>query len=190
MNGFRDLPDLVDEQRSSVGKFEAARLLTVGSGKGPLFVTEQFALHQGLWDGGRVHDHKGVFPAGALLVQPVGEKLLADSRFAHDQHGAVGTGDVIQLGQDLQHLWVLGYDLPGIGLPESCQAQRGPLLHLLVESHQVVNIDRQRLGDSNQVRKLKGVETLPHVRIVMVEDTLDPSLHLEGGAEHGPDPGG
>src|ERR1700679_4319899 len=72
-----------------MGKFKASDLLSNGSGKGALFMTEQLTLQQCRWDGRAIELHKILGPPATPLVNGACDQFLAASRFAENQHGSI-----------------------------------------------------------------------------------------------------
>ena len=91
--------DLVEEERPLVGELEAALLLGDGAGERPLLVAEELGLEQRLGDRRAVDLDQRLLGAGAVLVQQVGDQLLAGAALAGDQHGAARRRD---LAHDLE----------------------------------------------------------------------------------------
>ena len=98
----RDLADLVEEQRAAVGELEAARLGADRAGEGALLVAEQLGLHQRLGDGGAVDLDERPVLRGELLVQRLGDQLLAGARLAGDEHRRRRVGDLLDDRVDLR----------------------------------------------------------------------------------------
>ena len=67
-----------------------------GAGEGPLGVTEQLGLDQGVGDGRAVDRHERLARARRAGAQRLGHQLLAGPRFAGDEHGAAGVGHLRQ----------------------------------------------------------------------------------------------
>ncbi len=92
---------LVQEQDAAVGLLDEPHMTLVRRGEGPLLVAEEHAFHQVSGQGRTVHHHEGAVPAGTVLVDGPGEKLLARAGLAGDQDvgGAFGRpGDHVQAG--------------------------------------------------------------------------------------------
>ena len=98
----RQLADLVEEQRAAIGFEEFADALLDGAGEGAFLVAEQDALDQILRDGAAIDGDEGLGSAGAFALDGARDQLLADARFAFDQHrdGGVG-GPVAELDHAL-----------------------------------------------------------------------------------------
>ncbi len=82
----RQVGDLVEEQRAAVGGLEEAVALLVGTGEGPLAVTEELGLHQVLGNGAAVDRDERAWPRAARFVDQARRELLAGAGFAGDRH--------------------------------------------------------------------------------------------------------
>src|SRR5262249_20120260 len=82
----RDVADLIQKKRASVGEFESPRFLGDGAGERAFFVAKQLALQQPQGDSGAVQFHKSPFPTTAQIVDCAGNEFFAGSRLAQDQH--------------------------------------------------------------------------------------------------------
>ena len=110
----RHVADLVEEERAAVGLLEAAAARGLRAGEGAALVAEQLGLEQVLRDRRGVDRDERAAGARAVLVQGVGDQLLAGARFAGDQHRddalaqpADGAEHVLhrrRLAEDLRHL--------------------------------------------------------------------------------------
>ena len=69
----RNIAYLVEEDRATVGKFEAANALPNGARKRALLVTEQLAFKQAGRNSSTVYLYQGVFAAGAQIVNGAGD---------------------------------------------------------------------------------------------------------------------
>ena len=83
----RDFADLVQEQRALVGQFEDAPLLRARVGERAFFVAEQLAFEQRFRDGRAVDGDEGLGLAEALVVQRLGDQVLAGAVLAFEQDG-------------------------------------------------------------------------------------------------------
>jgi hypothetical protein len=66
-------------------------------------VAEQLALDQVLRDRAAVEHHERPGRARRVLVQRLGDQLLADAGLAADEHGGVALGQLLQAGEHLAH---------------------------------------------------------------------------------------
>ena len=82
-----------------VGELESADLARQGAGEGASLAAEQLALDQGRRDRGAVDPHHRPRVAPAQLMDPGGEEFLAGAGLAKEQHGCVGGGDALDLGE-------------------------------------------------------------------------------------------
>jgi hypothetical protein len=95
--------DLVEEDRAAVGPLEPAELALDGPGEGPLLVAEQLAFEQGLGQGRAVDLDERLVRPQAVVVDRVGDEVLAGAALAADQHGRVAVGDLLDQPVDLLH---------------------------------------------------------------------------------------
>ncbi len=86
----RHVADLVEKQGAAVGLLEAAVADVVGAGEGPLLVTEQLGFDEIFRDSRHVEGNKVFVGARAVLVQGMGDQLLAGAALAVDQHRDAG----------------------------------------------------------------------------------------------------
>jgi hypothetical protein len=103
LKGRRDVADFVKKERAAVGHFEAALARVDGAGEGALLVPEKFRLQQVLGQRGTVEAHVGSARAWRVVVDGVGDQLLAGTGFAADQHCRRPLGDHADLLEDAQH---------------------------------------------------------------------------------------
>jgi hypothetical protein len=78
----RELPDLVEEERSSVSLFEPAPSPADGAGEGARLVAKQLGVDQIGSDRPTVHAAKRALPKRGVLVNRAGDDLLARSGFS------------------------------------------------------------------------------------------------------------
>ena len=78
----RQLADLVEEDRSAVGRLEQPALLGDGAGERASLVPEQLALEQRLRERRAVQTEERLVGARRLTVHGFGEHLLADPGLA------------------------------------------------------------------------------------------------------------
>ena len=103
LDGHRDLGDLVEEDRPSVGLLEQAALVPVGAGEGALLVAEELRFEQALRDGGAVADDERLVLGGAEAVDGPGHDFLAGPGLAGDEDAREVLGDVLDEPEDLEH---------------------------------------------------------------------------------------
>ena len=85
LRGQRHVAHLVEEHRAAVGVLELAHPVGRGVGERPLDVAEQLALQDVLAQGGAVQRHERLVLARAVLVDGLGDQLLAGAGLALDQ---------------------------------------------------------------------------------------------------------
>ena len=99
----RQLADLVEKQRTAVGQLELAELAAGGAGERAAFVTEQL----GFEDLGRnrraVDRQEALLAAVGVLVDRVGNQLLAGTGLTDDQHVRPRRRDQLHLTEQLFH---------------------------------------------------------------------------------------
>src|SRR5208282_2843130 len=83
------LPDLIEENRSTMGDFEQSRLGAIRSGERATLVAEQFALKQVFLYCGALDYHEWPRPSGTACVNQLGHPLLSRARLAGYEHGRI-----------------------------------------------------------------------------------------------------
>ena len=81
------LSDFVQEDRASVGPFEAPAAAAEGTGERTLLMAEKLAVHQGFRNGAAVDADERPAAAGRAVVDGVGHDLFAHAGLAEQQHG-------------------------------------------------------------------------------------------------------
>ena len=119
-----DLTDLVQEDRAHVGQLEASPLAGHRSGERPPFVAEQLAFQKGFGEGGAVHLDQRLVLARGIVVEGVGDHLLADPALPGYQDRSPAGGDLLHDFEDLLHRLALADDV----------GELVPLLQLLLQS--------------------------------------------------------
>ena len=84
------LADLVEEQRAALGQLEAALLRRVGAGERAFLVAEQLRLDQILRQRRAADLDERLLRPRRVVVDGVGDQLLAGARLAAQQHRRVG----------------------------------------------------------------------------------------------------
>jgi hypothetical protein len=92
----RQLADLVDQQRAAVRGLEQPLLARGRAGVGALFAAEQFIFDQVLAEGAAVDDHERPVGSARVLVQVLGDALLARAALTGQQDGGHGRRDPLQ----------------------------------------------------------------------------------------------
>ncbi len=104
--GLEILPqggDLIKEHDPVLGQLELADPSLVGSGEGPLLVTEKLALHQFLGDGGAVYGHEGTSESLAPGVNGPGNELLSRAAFSRYENIGIGVADLLDKAENFLH---------------------------------------------------------------------------------------
>ena len=113
LDAVGELADLVEEDGAPVGHLEASPPLAHGAGEGSLLVPEELRLDEGLREGHAVHRHEGLLLPRRVLVQGLGEELLARPALSEEQDGHVLPGHGIHVGKGLLDRRTLPHD-PGV----------------------------------------------------------------------------
>ncbi len=94
-----------------MGTFEFADPFFQGPGKGPFFVSEEFAFYQGLREGSAVHLDKRLFRPQTIVVDGISYKLLAGPAFSSDEHGSFARRYLVNHFEDFSHLVAPGHNV-------------------------------------------------------------------------------
>jgi hypothetical protein len=97
----REFTDFVEENGAAFGHFETTGLAGDGTGEGAAFVAEQLGLKKVFGQGGAVDDDKGLVFALAVLVNGLGDELLASAGLAADEDGGIGLGNATDHDEDV-----------------------------------------------------------------------------------------
>ena len=97
--GGGHVADLIQKQGSAVGPFQQPFLAASRIGEGTRFIAKQFALQQGLGQGGAVQFQQRHIGARAGVVDGAGEDAFASTALAQDQNGGA-----VSLRRFLRHL--------------------------------------------------------------------------------------
>ena len=149
---FRNqLADLVQEQGPAGGELQLADLAPDGSGEGPLLVAEQLALQDLVRDRAAIQGQEALLPAGAGVVQGLGDEFLPGAALAQDEHGGAARRDLPHLLEQVLHRRRLAHDrVEAEALVEHLAQVRHlvaqlPVLDQLVDAApQLVEVDRLR----------------------------------------------
>ena len=118
LHGMRNFADLVEEERSAIGLFQVAAALPIGTGKCPLFVTEEFGFEEAFRNRSTVDLDQFAIGAWAVAVQQLGHQLLAGTALALYQDGGAGIGHALGGGQEAAHAGADGNDIAGTARTE------------------------------------------------------------------------
>src|SRR5262249_61009251 len=86
----RERPARPEARRSAGREFEPAEPLLQRPGERASLVTEQLRRNQGLGNSGAIDAHEGTAGASRPCVDEARQELLARSRLARDEYGALG----------------------------------------------------------------------------------------------------
>ncbi len=152
LDGGRHVSDFIEKESAFVGEFEFARLAGGGSGEGPFFVAEEFALQKILGDRRAVDFDEGTGSAARFFVDGAGDEVFAHSAFAAQQNGGVGGRNAFDGGEHFLHF---GTDRDDVGMAVLLSkgfakravlfAQAG-VIEFLVHHHPHLD-ERERLED-------------------------------------------
>jgi hypothetical protein len=118
--------ELVEAQRSPVGKLEQARPLGHGSGERSTLVPEELAFEEPVRHRAAVHVQEGPGAAPTLLVYPARQHPLAAARLPQDDNLRIACGGLLREPEDSPDHRALADELEG---PCWCQhaTERGVL---------------------------------------------------------------
>src|SRR5258705_349544 len=105
------LANLVEQERAALGHLEEAHLVGVRPRERALLVAEQLALDQVLRDRRAVDLDEGTLDAVRVVVNRVGDQLLAGAVLALDQDVRVAGGHTLYQLEQLLHLLALADDV-------------------------------------------------------------------------------
>src|SRR6266576_7058950 len=86
LNRLGHLHQLVEEQRPAVGRLEQTGLVAHGAGEGALAVPEHLGFEECFRERGAVDRDEGPAGTPAVLVNELGDELLARAALAGDEH--------------------------------------------------------------------------------------------------------
>jgi hypothetical protein len=145
-----EVADLVDEERAAVRLFEDTDARLGRTGERAALVTEERGLEERARHGGKVEDDERSGRARALLVERLGEDLLAGARLSFDHDGNVDRGEPRAQRIEASHLDALADELAepcgggercGSGGRGGVDAQRG-----LPDAHDLTPRREKRRG--------------------------------------------
>ena len=111
LHGGRDVADLVEEEGASVRGLEAAGPGGDGARERALLVAEQLALEEGLGQGRARHLHEGRRLRRAVLVDGLGEELLARPALSEQEHGGARGRYLAHALEHREHLRALPHEV-------------------------------------------------------------------------------
>ena len=96
LDGERNIPDLVEEERSPVRDFEEAELRGDRTGEGPLPVAEELALQELRRKAGAIQVQEALVASRSVAMDPGGEDAFPGARLTMDENRDVGSGDALR----------------------------------------------------------------------------------------------
>ncbi len=140
----------------------------VGAGEGSLLVAEQLWFDEIFRDGRHVEGDEILVGARAVLVQGMGDQLLAGAALAVDEHRDAGARQAADGAEHLLHRRRLADDLRGAaGLLLACLALGALLLEVILgapnQGHGLVDV--KRLGQVFEGAALVGVDRTIEIRV-------------------------
>jgi hypothetical protein len=117
----RQLPDLVEEEGATAGRFESADAPFARAGESAFLVAEELGLDQGFGQRGAAHANIGFGAAGRVEVNGRGHHLLAGTALAVNDDRRVRVSHQPNELEDLLHHFGLADDVgEGVTLFELC----------------------------------------------------------------------
>src|SRR5262245_1523953 len=142
----RHLADLVEEQRAPLGHLEEPFLVGLGARKGTLLVPEQFGLDQVLRNGRTVYLDEGALGPLGVVVDRVGDQLLAGAVLPLNQDIGVAAGYAFHQLEHLVHLLALADDVAEAELPFHLHLEEGVLVDEIPALDGPLEHGQQRIG--------------------------------------------
>ena len=144
------IPDLVEEQGSSIRQLEfAGHAIVASTREGPLLVPKQLALKQLARDSSDIEGDKGFLPASRRLMNRLCQHLLSRTALTGDEDGDVGRSGKSGVVEFAEFVWLLG-------ALKAETAQGGAQLKSVEE------LKADRLLDERQAVLLRRADTLRH----------------------------
>ena len=115
----RHVADFVEQQRAAVGLLELSELAAEGAGERALLVAEELRLEQRLGNRRAIELHERPAAASRVLVNGLGDQLLAGAALTENQHRRIGGADAIDEPHDVFHRAARANEpaAPAIGRP-------------------------------------------------------------------------
>ena len=96
-----DIADFIEEDRSAVGRFKDSFVGGDGAGERPFDVAKEGGFEEVGGEAARVDSDEGLFGAGGIGMNRLGDEFFAGAGFAGDEDGGAGGRD---LGDKVEHL--------------------------------------------------------------------------------------
>ena len=172
LHGHGHIADFVQKEGSALGQLEFAHTAApLGPGEGPFLIAKEFALNEGLWDGGAVDGDEGLVFPGAVVPQDAGKHLFAHAVLAPQQDRRVGLGhrhrlqDAVGVNLALTNHLALLQDGLGLQLAAVFLRHLGDALHLLVELVEAGDVGEDGHGPLEPAVKECGVDADGYVLV-------------------------
>ena len=187
LRGRAELADLVEEQGAAVGLLELALAPGLRAGERPALVAEQLGLDQGLGQRRAVDPNERLPRPRRVVMQRVGDQLLAGAALAPDHDGGIGAHDLRHLVVHPAHRPAVADDVGQLVALPQLLAELGVLLDesLALAFHQAMDPDRlrhHRRRDPEHLHHPLGVP-LGHERQLDRERPGARALHQDGHAQ-------
>jgi hypothetical protein len=115
LGGRPQLPDLIQEERPTLRRFDPPRSISDRAGEGAAGVTKQLADQQLIRKGRGAHRHEGFVGARRKTVERPGQHALARPILSAKQHGGLGESRSPEQGQGGLHRRRAGFqDFVGV----------------------------------------------------------------------------
>jgi len=116
----RNVTDILQEDRPSLGQCKTAGLVLFRISEGALLVSKQLAFQEGIGHGRTVHLDEGALLSGTRVMNCLGHQIFSRPAFSGDQHCAVAFRNGGDHVKEVLHLGTFAEDVvesvPGIQL--------------------------------------------------------------------------
>ena len=191
LDSFRELADLVQEQRAVVRHLEFAGAVGVGTSEGASHVAEQLALRDRLRQRRAVDVDQGGVAAAGRLVDRLDDELFAGTGLAGDEHGHVARGEQADLLAESLHGRAAAQELAAAlaGLAHQVGGHVPRARGLALEGFDQVASPHRRRGQGAERSQESRVDRVEGTRLLGVgrQDADQLTFEPEGAAEAGVD---
>lgn len=97
------IPHLIQEKGSPIGMLKTAFSHLFRAGERAGVMTKELIIQQVFIEGGAIHRNKRLVSPRAVVVDRLGDQLLARSGFPLNQNRGIRGGDVFEFGENLVH---------------------------------------------------------------------------------------
>jgi hypothetical protein len=175
--------DLVEQERPPFRHLEEAFLVSGRAGERAFLVAEELRLDQVLGNGGAVDLDERPLGALAVVMQRVGDELLARAILTLNEDVRIAPGDALHELEHLVHLLALADDVAEPELPLELLLEQqvladeiAPLDRALEHGEQRVGLDR--LLDEAVSAGLHGLDRLRHASVAGDDDDFRVRMNL------------